>query len=346
MEGFMNMEFRTAFPVKCGMSLRCGERILTMGSCFADRFAQKLKDSGFRVEQNPFGTLYNPMSVVKNLERLWWRNQFHEEDLFEYEGLYGSLAHHTSFSGNDPEQVLENIQQRFQQASEALHAADCLILTFGTSWVYAFAETGKIVANCHKLPDYLFTRRRLEVNEIVEYYREFLGAVLEEKPDLRILMTVSPIRHFKDGVHENTLSKSVLHLAIDELELEFSQVHYFPAYELLMDDLRDYRYYADDMLHPSEQAVRYVWEKFSEALFDKETLELASQLEQIHKAMEHRPFHPEDEAYLRFAQKNLAAVELLQSRFPSMDFRVERDFFDRAAHPLIVPKPFRTASED
>ena len=321
--------FRTIIPIKKEFHLSHADDIVSMGSCFADRIGNLLKQSGFYVEQNPFGVLYNPMSVVKALELLWYDIPFKEDDLFEYQGLYSSFMHHTSFSGSDKDAVLQRIRSVNHRASEALHDATCLMITFGTSWVYALAETGKIVANCHKLPDYHFVRRRLEVDEIVDYYTSFFETVFQEKPDLKVLMTVSPIRHFKDGAHENTLSKAVLHLAIDELGLRFPQIVYFPAYELLCDDLRDYRFYDEDMLHPNAVAVKYIWDAFSQFAFDKGTKDLIMQLQNIHKAMQHRPLHPDDETYVRFAQKNLAAIAVLQAQHPEIDLSQEQDFFKR-----------------
>ncbi len=321
--------FRTIIPIRKEFHLSHADRIVSIGSCFADKVGTLLKENGFTVEQNPFGVLYNPMSVVKALETLWYDISFEEEDIFEYQGLYSSFMHHTSFSGRDKEQVLRHIRQNHRCASQALHKASCLMITFGTSWVYALAETGKIVANCHKLPDYHFVRRRLDVEEIVDYYSGFLETLFQEKPDLKILMTVSPIRHFKDGAHENTLSKAVLHLAIDELCLRFPQLDYFPAYELLTDDLRDYRFYEEDMLHPNTLAVKYIWEAFSRFAFDKNTKDVMSQCQAIHKAMQHKPLRPDDEAYLRFAQKNLAAVAMLQAQHPELDLSHEAAFFQQ-----------------
>lgn len=321
--------FRTIIPIKKNLDLTHADRILTMGSCFADHISGLLSQSGFRVNQNPFGVLYNPMSVVKALETLWYQISFRDEDVFEYQGIYASFMHHTSFSGRDKSMVLHRIRQKAEEASQALHEATCLMLTFGTSWVYSLAETGKIVANCHKLPEYYFVRRRLEVAEIVDYYTEFFEQLFQEKPDLKILMTVSPIRHFKDGAHENTLSKAVLHLAIEELCLRFPQIAYFPAYELLCDDLRDYRFYDEDMLHPNAQAIRYIWEAFGQFAFDKNTKELIHQVQQIHKAMQHKPFRPDDEAYQRFAQKNLASIAMLQATHPELDISEEENFFKK-----------------
>lgn len=319
--------FRTNIPIKKDFHIDHHDHILAMGSCFADRMSEILQQRAFRVEANPFGVLYNPMSLIKALEQMWYDLPLREEDLFEYQGVYGSFMHHSSFSGRDEDQVWEHIEASNKRASEALHKSNCLMLTFGTSWVYALAETGKIVANCHKLPEYYFVRRRLEVDEIVEYYSEFFEQLFREKPDMKVLFTVSPIRHFKDGAHENTLSKAVLHLAIDELCLRFPQMVYFPAYELLIDDLRDYRFYEEDMLHPSAVAVKYIWDAFAQFAFDKPTKEIVAQVQQIHKAMQHKPFHPEDEAFRLFAKKNLAAIAMLKSQYPDLQLDQEEAYF-------------------
>ena len=316
--------FRTIIPIKKEFHLSHADDIVSMGSCFADRIGNLLKQSGFYVEQNPFGVLYNPMSVVKALELLWYDIPFKEDDLFEYQGLYSSFMHHTSFSGSDKDAVLQRIRSVNHRASEALHDATCLMITFGTSWVYALAETGKIVANCHKLPDYHFVRRRLEVDEIVDYYTSFFETVFQEKPDLKVLMTVSPIRHFKDGAHENTLSKAVLHLAIDELSLRFPQIVYFPAYELLMDELRDYRFYADDLVHPSAKAVEMVWQRFVQVAMNADTQQLMKQCNNLAQALNHRPLQPQSEENCRFLQQIMLKIEELSEKYPNLDFQNEK----------------------
>lgn len=324
------MDFKTTILIEReAFALNYSDKILSMGSCFSEYLTNYLKHNGFSAMQNPFGVLYNPMSIVKALERLSCGPDYEESELFEYGGLYGSFAHHTSFSGPDKKQVLKQIQDAFSKASSFMKQADCLLLTFGTAWVYSLATTGKIVANCHKMPTDLFVRRQLSVDEIVDYYTEFFQNLFENKPNMKVLMTVSPIRHFKDGAHENTLSKAVLHLAIDELTLRFPQIHYFPAYEILLDELRDYRFYAEDMMHPSSTALRYIWERFSEYAFDSSVREGIRQMEQIRKAMEHRPFRSNDEAYLRFIKKNIASLEMLQARYPDMDLKEPRTFFNQ-----------------
>jgi hypothetical protein len=324
------MDFRTVVPVQTSdFRLTHGDKVMVLGSCFAENIGIQLKESGFRVSLNPFGVLYNPASVGMALQRLWQDQPFKESELVEHDGLFHSFSHHSSFSGIDPKSTIEKINTSFKQAVSDLKAVDCLIITFGTSWVYTLPSTDQIVANCHKLPEDSFLRRRLSVNEIEFFYIELLEMLFQAKPNLKVMFTVSPIRHIKDGVHENTLSKSTLHLAVDGLCESFDHVYYFPAYELLMDDLRDYRFYAEDMLHPSLLAQRYVWEHFSDTCFSKQTKEVVRQVQQLRRAMEHKPFQPGEEAYKRFAKKNIATIELLSVNTPELDLSEERAFFEK-----------------
>lgn len=324
------MEFRTNVPVQISdLQITHADKLMVLGSCFAENIGVQLKESGFQVALNPFGVLYNPASVGMALQRLWMNQSFRDEELVEYEGLYHSFSHHGSFSGSDREQTLDRINASFNQAALDLRDVNCLIITFGTAWVYTLPSTDQIVANCHKLPEDRFLRRRLTGDEIEYFYTELLEVLFEAKPDLKIIFTVSPIRHLKDGIHENTLSKSTLHLAIEGLCESFDQVYYFPAYELMMDDLRDYRFYADDMLHPSQVAQRYIWEHFSDTCFPKTTKEVVRQVQQVRKAMKHKPFHPDDEAFIRFAKKNIATLEILSVNAPELNLSEERAYFEQ-----------------
>jgi hypothetical protein len=324
------MDFRTTVPVQIAYSpLSHADRVMVLGSCFAENIGIRLQESGFRVSINPFGVLYNPASVGMALRRLLENHPFGTEELVEYDGYFHSFSHHGSFSGVNRQATLDGINEAFSKAVDDLKNLTCLIITFGTSWVYTLPSTDQIVANCHKLPEDRFLRRRLSAAEIEYFYIELLEALFEVNPDLKVIFTVSPIRHWKDGVHENTVSKSVLHLAIEELRESFDQISYYPAYELMMDDLRDYRYYADDMLHPSALAQRYIWDHFSETYFSKSTREVIRQVQQIRKAMNHKPFHPGDEAHKRFAMKNIAAIELLVHSVPELNLNEEKAFFEQ-----------------
>ncbi|MGX8712392.1 MAG: GSCFA domain-containing protein [bacterium] len=255
--------------------------IVSMGSCFSDEIGERLRNSGFHIEQNPFGTLYNPASVASALRRIMYDSEIGMEDLVKHEGLWHSWHHHGSFSRETPEECLEACNNRIHQAHIALKEADLLMITFGSAWVYGLVSAdGETVANCHKLPQNYFVRRRMSVDDIVSLWRPLLDELHTYYPSLHILFTVSPIRHIGDGLHGNQLSKSTLLLAVDELvdhnlppiesknkgakiaALEKVAVVYFPAYELVVDELRDYRFFDSDMVHPSTLAVDVVWDRF------------------------------------------------------------------------------------
>ena len=234
--------------------------------------------------------------------------------------------HHGDFSSADKEKVLETINTRLQEAHAVFSQLDYLLLTFGTAWVYESKETGRVVSNCHKQPETKFTRRKLSVDEIVLDYKELLSDVLLRNPKLKILFTVSPIRHVRDGLHANNLSKATLLLAVEQLQMLFpGHVFYFPAYELLLDELRDYRFYAEDMVHPSKLAVDYVWERFVHSCISADALQIMEESENIRKSLAHRPFHPESDEYKRFLGQIVLKIERLNGKYPYLDFKKERE---------------------
>lgn len=324
------MDFRTKLPVtQAPFTLTHAHRFFVMGSCFAEQTGQRLYESGFRAVVNPFGVLYNPVSIDQALNRLMTNEAFHEGQLVLHEGLYHSFDHHGSFSNPDPHQALAHINAAYHKAAEGLKATDCLIVTLGTAWLYRRLDTNQVVANCHKWPANRFARERLDVETFVETFTRLINRLLALRPGLKIILTVSPIRHLKDGLHANNLSKAVLLLGIEQLCQRFEEAVYYPAYELLLDDLRDYRFFADDLVHPAPLAQTYIWEHFSETFLSKGAREMAKQVQAIRKAMEHRPFHPDEGAYKRFAQKNLAAIEGLMLSEPALVLNEERAFFER-----------------
>ena len=301
------------------------EPILLIGSCFVENIGAKLEEAKFRTGINPFGTLYNPASIAQALKRLIHPHPFRSEDLFQANGLYHSFCHHSRFSAETEEECLRKINGRLETSARFLSECKRLIITFGTSWVYRLKETGEIVSNCHKLPEKRFVRSRLTIGEIVGIYNDVLKDLWLYFPEITVMFTVSPIRHWKDGAHGNQLSKATLLLAIDELNRLYpSQTAYFPAYEIMMDELRDYRFYADDMLHPSEAAIDYIWKQFREYAFSPQTQEAFSACEEITKAVLHRPFNPQSEAYRQFILQTLLKMERLNEKFPFFDFSKER----------------------
>lgn len=297
---------------------------MMLGSCFAEHIGKKLDENKFSVDINPFGTLYNPASVANGLRILLQSVHFTSGDLFQQEGIYHSFTHHSRFSAPTEDECLEGINDRMRLSSGNLSIANRLVVTWGTAFVYRLKSDGQIVSNCHKLPDKMFVRERLTVQDIVEDWRKLAIALWERNPSLKILFTVSPIRHWKDGAHENQLSKATLLLASEALRKEFpGQIAYFPAYEIMMDELRDYRFYADDMLHPSPLAIEYIWQRFAENFLSRETLAILKEWGDIQKAINHKPFQPESDTYKRFILQTLLKMERISEKIHSFDISKE-----------------------
>lgn len=319
------MNLNTPVEIPSGLiSINHSRQLLIMGSCFAENIGSLLLEKKFQVDINPFGILYNPLSVSAALYEIIRKKRYEKSDLFFYRECWHSSMHHGSFSSSSADETLQNIRARLERAHEELKQLDWLMLTFGTAYVYEQTESGKIVANCHKLPEKNFVRRRLETDEIIANYTQLLDELISMNPKIKILFTVSPIRHLRDGMHANQLSKSVLLLAIDRLMQRYPQtVFYFPSYEIVLDELRDYRFYADDMVHPSTLTVNYLWERFSETFFTPETQNLIKECETIRKAIEHKPFHPESEEYKRFLGQIVLKIERLNRKYPYLDFEKE-----------------------
>ncbi len=286
-----------AMPVRFGLE----DGIVTVGSCFADAIGMRLEEGGFRVERNPFGTLYNPASVASALGRLIDDQEITREDLVEHEGLWHSWHHHGSFSRPTAEETLAACNSRIHQAHSALKEAQVLMLTFGTAWVYSLtpqpphlSSEGErtVVANCHKLPPQRFERRRMEVEEIVALWQPLLERLHAFNPELSILFTVSPIRHMADGAHGNQLSKATLLLAVDKIISTFNfqhSIHYFPAYEIVLDELRDYRFYGPDLTHPSTLAEDIVYERLQQATMTPATTQQAHNNSKQMRRLRHVP---------------------------------------------------------
>ncbi|NDV67020.1 GSCFA domain-containing protein [Bacteroides sp. 224] len=319
------MEFRTSVILpKNGLHITHNDNLLLMGSCFAGNIGELLLENKFNCDVNPFGILYNPLSLSTALREMISGTLYNREHLFFYGGQYHSYMHHGSFSAASPEEALELMNVRLEKAHRQLPKLNMLILTLGTAWVYTLIETGKVVANCHKLPARNFTRRRLSVEEIVEDYTNLLADLKQLNPTLKVIMTVSPIRHLKDGLHENQLSKSTLLLAIARLQELFSEtILYFPSYEIVVDELRDYRFYGDDMVHPSSIAIQYLWECFSEVFFSADTQQVIKEWKHISKALKHKPFREDSEEYKRFLGQIVLNIERLKEKYPNLDVQKE-----------------------
>ncbi len=306
-----------------------GKRNLFMGSCFTENVGKKMSALKYEVDMNPFGILYNPLSVANGLEILLENRIFDEGVLKNHNGLWYSFFHHGRFSSGDKEACLQNINTRIQASSEFLKSADFLFLTFGTAWIYRYKKSGEVVSNCHKIPAREFSRERLSVNQIVEKYTDLFTRIWQVNPNLKVIFTVSPIRHWKDGAIENQRSKSILLLAVDQLIAKFEneKCAYFPSYEIVMDELRDYRFYAEDMLHISDVAVNHIWELFEQALMDEKSVSLSAEVQKVINAAGHRPINkksPEFYTFLSSFQKKIAKLEY---EFPFINLEQEKEYF-------------------
>lgn len=322
--------FRTVLPTQpSAVTITHADRLLLLGSCFTEHIGARLAAGRFQVLVNPDGIVYNPVSIADTLEALSADDPVAGVEVFEYHGLWHSWAHHGHFSNPDRETALNAIRAARQTAAGFLRQSKRLLLTLGTARVFSLREAGRIVANCHKAPAARFEERRLSVAETVAALAPVLEKLRTRQPELEVLLTVSPVRHLRDGFVENQRSKAVLVLACAELEAQFGFVHYFPAYELLLDDLRDYRFYAADMVHPDEAAVEYIWEAFASTYFPPATRDCLTQINKITAAARHRPFHPGTEQHRAFVQQQLERIEQLTAAYPGLDFSAEKGHFEQ-----------------
>ena len=315
--------FRTVFPARpATFPIRHGDRLLLAGSCFTEHIGARLAAGKFRPLLNPHGIAYNPVSIARCLTTLLAPEPA-EWPLFRHQGLWHSWEHHGVFSQPDPDVARAGIRQTREEARTFLSATPRLLLTLGTADVFELQESGQVVANCHKAPAAWFVQRRLPVDETTTVLADALQQLKTQLPDLRVVLTVSPVRHLRAGFVDNQRSKAVLALACAELCARFDFVEYFPAYELLLDDLRDYRFYAADMIHPNEVAIDYIWEYFAAAFFPPETQRLLAQIGKIRSAAGHRPFNPETAEHRAFAQAQVEKIEALLLDEPGLDFGEE-----------------------
>lgn len=323
MESFRSEVLPDFFPDKFAYQ----DKILFLGSCFTENIGKKLASLKFPVLINPFGILYNPVSVSQSLQRAIKPHPFTKDDLVFFNEKYISFSHHGRFSGTSAEEVLKQINSELRLANIWIQESTLLFITFGTSWVYRHIKTDQLVTNCHKIPAAEFDHFMLGVQDITKIYHELFDIIHRINPKLKIVFTVSPVRHWKDGPVNNLLSKSVLIVAIHELIKSFDFVRYFPSYEIMMDDLRDYRFYADDMFHPNQLGIDYIWEKFRDTFILPRAIELSLKIDKLLKAFSHRPFYPNTEAYKKFILKHLEFIDELKSNNPMLDFDAERNHF-------------------
>jgi hypothetical protein len=324
------MEFRVALqprPLPHKISLQ--DLLFLAGSCFTEHISSRLGQHKFRVFENPHGILFNPASICRSLGDVLDGRVYGMDDIFlEEQGIWSSWDFHSRFSDPDPEVALRAMNRSVALAAEAIRSSRWLILTLGSAFIYELSDGG-VVANCHRAPANTFRRRLMQPDEILAGLDPLLHRLRVRNPGIRFLFTVSPVRHLREGFVENNRSKAALIYAVHQLVDKFDDVFYFPAYELVIDDLRDYRFYAEDMAHPNYQATRYVWEKFVESCIDAPSTGIMHEIQAIHTAMAHTPRHPASQAHRQFLEKHAALVHDLAARCPYIDFNRELAYFSR-----------------
>lgn len=314
------MKFRT--PVKqqaASNQIDHDSKVVLMGSCFSDHMVQKFNYFKFETFANPFGILFNPAAIENAIRKCTQHRHYTEKDLILREDVWLSLDHHSQFNHRNKQAVLSEINEQITQGHHALLNATHLIITLGTSWIYKWHEDGRIVGNCHKIPQRHFNKELLSSEDIIRNLNSMVTHVRGINKEVSIIFTVSPVRHLKDGFIENTLSKALLHTAIHKVK-EALDIAYFPSYEIMMDDLRDYRYYERDMMHPNAIAIDYIWELFTSVYVDDASKKVMQEIDEIQKSLNHKPFDPESKAHQKFLLKLAAKIEALSLSNPQIKF--------------------------
>lgn len=323
----MNIPLTTPVLIKKSTSLVSYHNpILLLGSCFSQNIGEKLNASKFTTNTNPFGIIYNPISITNAVKRIIKKSLYSLNELHEFNEKWVSFDHHGEFSSFSKTTCLEKINSSIIQANQQLSTTNILFITLGSAWVYRHIKTNKIVANCHKIPAKEFTKELLNVDEIVANF----NTIAKELKNTTIVFTISPIRHIKDGLQENNWSKSTLHLAVKTIVEKNKNCAYFPAYELVMDELRDYRFFKNDLIHPTELAIDYVWKKFVTCFMGEKDLHLMSEIEKIQTAVNHRPFNNKSSEHQKFIAVQLAKMDQLTANYPFLNFSKERELINLA----------------
>ena len=328
------MQFHLEFsPKPFAQQLNHQHNLLLVGSCFTENIGSKLKQLKFSVLENPNGILFNPVSIARSVNSYIQNKQYSEADIFYQNESWNSWEHHTRFSHPDKEQCLQLINASQNSAHHFLKKANWLLLTLGSAFVYELFDSplgdrGEVVANCHKVPTDKFNKKLLSIDEIKKVLGKMLADVFEFNSEVKIIFTISPVRHLRDGFVENNRSKAALIQAIHQLVDADERSYYFPAYELVIDDLRDYRFYAEDMVHPNYAATNYVWDKFVDACIDEPSKALMKEINIINAAKNHKPFNPTSEQHKKFLQTNLEKIQQLQAHHTYIDFENEKQYFN------------------
>jgi hypothetical protein len=327
------MQFRAEFfPKAFSEKINHRDQLMLIGSCFTEQIGAKLAWHKFRMMENPHGILFNPVSILKAIKSYIQKKSYTADELFLHNDVWGSWDHHTRFSSIDIGQTLSQINSAIENAHQWLKQSKWVFITLGSAFVYERkditpdAQYAQAVANCHKIPTDKFNRRLMFAAEVEEILARIIGDIRLFAPACRIVFTISPVRHLREGFIENNRSKAALIQAVHAVTRQ-DTVFYFPAYELVIDDLRDYRFFAEDLAHPNYAATNYVWEKFTEACIDEASKELMKTVSTIMLARSHKPFNPQSAQHKKFLKTNLQKIDDLITNYPHLDFEEERAFF-------------------
>jgi len=319
------LKFRTELAIsESDIKINYGDGIIFLGSCFADNIGSKLIQHKLKVLSNPYGTIYNPLILCKLLMHTIDNKTFSSEDLSYYNQLYFHLDLHHTFASEEEHIFLKKYVEAKENLLQFIKNGKILFLTLGTAIGHQLIETGEMVGNCHKMPASLFNKKNISTHEITSSLGKTIAALKKLNPNLEIILTVSPVRHIKDGIIQNSRSKSRLISSVEEIIATNDSIHYFPAYELIMDDLRDYRFYGEDLVHPNELAIKYVWDKFVSTHMSQESLVLLKQIEKINAATDHRAFNPNSEQHQKFLLKTIDQMDKVELNLKDKVFEKER----------------------
>lgn len=328
------MKFHFAFDIKKPAQLiRHPQKLLLAGSCFTENIGEKLRKHKFDTLENPNGILFNPVSVAEAIAMYISNRQISLKNIFQHNETWHSWKHHSRYSGITAEECIQKINHATSAAHEFLKKTDHLLITLGSAWTYTLTEhapngdKGIVVANNHKAPANWFAKQLLSVEETMHSLDNMLQQLLLFNAGMQVIFTISPVRHVREGVIENNRSKAVLIQAVHQLTAKYAHLYYFPAYELVIDDLRDYRFYAEDLVHPNYQATQYVWEKFADACMSEETRLLIKDIAEINLAYQHKAFNPLTTQHRSFLKNYYKKTSILKEKYPYLDFEKELIYF-------------------
>ncbi|HLF52374.1 GSCFA domain-containing protein [Flavobacterium sp.] len=316
------MQFRTQIPIsKSNFPLDYTSVMVSLGSCFAVNMAEQLDYFKFQNTVNPFGILFHPLAIERFIDFTVSQKVFTEKDIFFHNERWHSFDAHSDLSNSNKEALLQNLNQIIEHSNTRIKEATHLIITLGTAWVYRKIESDAVVANCHKVPQKQFEKELLSVDTIKQSLESIISLITSVNKEAKIIFTVSPVRHIKDGFVENQWSKANLISAIHQtISTKKSTINYFPSYEIMMDELRDYRFYAEDMLHPNQIAIDYIWQRFKETWIAESVYKTMDEVDAIQKGLAHRPFNPKSESHLKFEASLTEKKTKLVSEYPFMKF--------------------------